>query len=141
MYAGGGMYPDGGKGAGGATGPDADPWAGGVADAGVAVIAEPQFVQNWYPGWFANPHFGQTFDAAKCSASGRADGVPRGNSFRGEQRLTSPARCGLSRGHAGWNRPLDLLRARPAQCGPRDGEEDPCAAPRGSPADVPHAGG
>ena len=36
--------------AGGATGPGAYPGAGGPVGAALAVIVEPQFVQNWYPG-------------------------------------------------------------------------------------------
>jgi len=47
-----------------------------------AVIELPQFTQNATPGWFVNPHFGQTTDADKPSPSSRGT--------RGSRKRLSP---------------------------------------------------
>src|SRR3989442_1813780 len=86
------------------------------------------------------PRLGQIFGAASFDPSFRGDGPPRRKGFRTGGRILQPGTAWPTRGRARVDRPMDVVRTRTAQRGPRRREEEPGPSARGAGPRVPHAG-
>src|SRR2546422_11038466 len=86
------------------------------------------------------PHFGQMFEAASFDPPPFPGmGRPAEKAF-GRGRIFQPGTAWPTRGRARVDRPMDVVRTRAAQRGPRRREEEPGPAARGTGPRVPHAG-
>src|SRR2546428_1847252 len=86
------------------------------------------------------PHFGQMFEADSFDHSAPGNGSLRRKGFRTGRRIFQAGTAWPTRGRARVNRPMDVVRTRTAQRGPRRREEEPGPAARGAGPHVPHAG-
>src|SRR3989449_11043796 len=80
------------------------------------------------------------FETASFDPSFPGDGPPRRKGFRTGRRIFQPGTAWPTRGRARVDRPMDVVRTRAAQRGPRRREEEPGPAARGTGPRVPHAG-